>query len=151
MVLVGILAVAVVPRFLDTTFSERGFHDGVKAAVQHARRTAVASRRFVCVTITAGAGAAGNVAVTLDEIAPETATAKVACTTPVALPALGGCAANRICAPSGVTLGPAGGLAVIFDPLGRSVTMAKTVAAKQAILVSGQPDISIESETGWIQ
>ena len=37
MVLVGILAVVAMPRFFDKTFEEAGFHDGVKAAVQHAR------------------------------------------------------------------------------------------------------------------
>ena len=43
MILVGILAVVAIPRMIVRTFDERGFHDAVKAAVQHARRVAVAS------------------------------------------------------------------------------------------------------------
>ena len=151
MILIGILAVFAMPRFFDNTFSERGFHDGVKAAVQHARRTAVASRRFVCVTVTAGVGAAGVVAVALDPSAPEALVA-VNCTTSVALPAPGACAANQVCAPTGVTLGPAAGVSVIFDALGRSVKADKAVqAAPLKITVSNQPDLTIESETGWVQ
>ena len=151
MILIGILAVFVMPRFFDNTFSERGFYDGVKAAVQHARRTAVASRRFVCVRVAAGVGAAGVVAVTLDPVLPEAAAA-VNCTTPVALPAPSACAANQVCAPKGVTLGPAAGVSVIFDALGRSVTVAKVVqAAPLKITVSNQSDLTIESETGWVR
>ena len=52
LIVTGILAVAVVPRFFGNEFEERGFHDGIKAALQHARHMAVASRRFVCVTNT---------------------------------------------------------------------------------------------------
>lgn len=152
MILIGILSVFVMPRFFDNTFSERGFHDAVKAAVQHARRTAVASRRFVCVTVTPGEGAAGWVSVDLDQAWPEALTTPVACGTAVPLPTPGGCAANRVCSPKGVTLGPVTGMTVVFDPLGRSVTTAKVVQATRLnITVSNQPDITIESETGWVQ
>ena len=154
MILVGILAVAAMPRFFDNTFSERGFHDGVKAAVQHARRVAVASRRYVCVTTTGGTGAAANVAIAFDTTVPEAAVAPVACGTMIPLPAPrpAPCAVNAVCAPNSVTLGTLGGASAIFDPLGRSVTAARAVqAAPLAITMTGQPSVTIQPETGWIQ
>src|SRR5665647_1764936 len=79
LILVGILAVVAIPRFMDKTFDERGFHDAVQAAVQHARRVAVASRRFSCVNVVAGTGSAGIVAILRDTRAPE-AVVTVGCT-----------------------------------------------------------------------
>lgn len=150
-ILVGILAVAALPRFFDNVFDERGFHDAAKATVQHARRVAVASRRYVCVTITPGAGAAGIVAISMDTNLPESNTNPVSCTVPVALPTPGrGCSAtNQVCAPNGVTLG---GSSAFFDPLGRSVTAAKAVqGAALSITVTNQAAITIQPETGWVQ
>ena len=151
MIVVGILAVAAMPRFFDNVFDERGFHDAAKSAVQHARRVAVASRRYVCVTTTPGAAAAGTVAISMDTNLPESNTTPVNCAVPVALPSPGrGCAAtNQVCAPNGVTLG---GSSVFFDPLGRSVTSAKAVqAAALSITVTNQTPITIQPETGWVQ
>jgi MSHA pilin protein MshC len=151
MIVVGILAVAAMPRFFDNVFDERGFHDAAKSAVQHARRVAVASRRYVCVTTTPGAAAAGTVAISMDTNLPESNTTPVNCTVPIALPSPGrGCAAtNQVCAPNGVTLG---GSSVFFDPLGRSVTSAKAVqAAALSITVTNQTPITIQPETGWVQ
>lgn len=152
MILVGILAVVALPRFADSVaFSERGFHDGVKAAVQHARRVAVASRRYVCVTTTPGTAPTATVAISIDTAPPEANTTPVNCASPAVLPSPGAdCAApNQVCAPKGVTLG---GSNVIFDPLGRSVSAAKAVAgASLSITVSNQPDITIAQESGWVQ
>lgn len=152
-VLVGILSVVAMPRFFDKTFDEAGFHDGVKAAVQHARRTAVASRRFVCVNVTVGTGAAGIVSIMKDTTLPESGTVPVACATAVALPAPGrGCAAsNQVCAPSGVSI-LAGSSSLIFDPLGRAVNGNKAVlGTAPAISVSNQAAIVVQPETGIAQ
>ena len=150
MVIIGILAVAALPRFFGNEFGERGFHDGAKAALQFARRAAIASRRYVCVTNTNGVGAAANLAVTIDVRVPEGNEANaVACGAALNLPATqSGCAANAVCAPRGVALG---GGSVIFDPLGRSVSTAKTVDAVAMIAVSHQPVITVEGDTGWVQ
>lgn len=149
MILIGILAVVAIPRMLDHTFDERGFHDAAKAALQHARHVAVASRHFVCATVTAGTGPAGVVALRMDATAPESVAA-VNCTAAIALPSPGrGCAAaNEVCAPNGVTLG---GSSVIFDPLGRSVTAPNVLAAVVNLTVSNQADITIQPETGYVQ
>ena len=155
LIVTGILAVAVVPRFFGREFEARGFHDGIKAAVQHARHMAIASRRFVCVTNSNGTGSAATVVITMDTRVPEGNEANaVICavganTVAVSLPAQPqGCAANAVCAPNGVALG---GGSVIFDPLGRSVTSAKAVAGLVTITVSNESDITVQPETGWVQ
>ena len=149
MIVVGILAVAARPRFFGTEFDELGFHDGVRAALQHARRVAVASRRYVCVTNTNGVGAGAAVVLAMDPTLPEANTAAINCTATINLPATRqGCAANAVCAPNGVALG---GGNVWFDPLGRSVTQAKAVAALANITVSNVPTITVQPETGFVQ
>ncbi|HZW22007.1 type II secretion system protein, partial [Noviherbaspirillum sp.] len=53
LVILGILAIAIVPRFLDrSTFDSRGFHDETLAILRYAQKTAIAQRRNVCVAFT---------------------------------------------------------------------------------------------------
>ena len=50
LVLVGILGVAILPRFADKTdFDARGFFDGTLSILRYAQKSAVAQRRTVCV------------------------------------------------------------------------------------------------------
>lgn len=50
-VMLGILAVFVAPKFTGTSvFNARGFHDETLAYLRYAQKTAVAQRRTVCVT-----------------------------------------------------------------------------------------------------
>ncbi len=146
MVILGILAVAVIPRFFDNAFSERGFHDGVKAAIQHARKVAVGSRRYVCVT-----AAANGVTLSMDVTLPDNNANAVNCAQAVSLPvAQQNCPANQVCAPAGVALGGANG--VIFDPLGRPVNANKVaLAAATMVTVTNQPNIIVQAESGWVQ
>ena len=59
MVIIGILAVAAIPRFFDhQTFDNRGFSDETLAALRYAQKAAIAQRRTVCVGF-------GSTAVTL--------------------------------------------------------------------------------------
>ena len=69
MVIIGILAVAVIPRFVDNqAFNGRGFSDETLAALRYAQKAAIAQRRNVCVAFTATtitltmANVAGNIA-----------------------------------------------------------------------------------------
>jgi MSHA pilin protein MshC len=155
LIIVGILAVVAIPRFMDRTFDERGFHDAVKAAAQHARRVAVASRRFSCVIVSVGAGSSGIVELRRDATVPESV-GTVGCTTsitgvPITLPAPGrGCATNQVCAPSGVSLLAGSSSLLIFDPLGRSVDSSKAVQGG-IIKTSNQADINVQPETGYVQ
>jgi MSHA pilin protein MshC len=53
MVIVGILAVVVLPRFFDVNvFKSRGFADQVQATLRYAQKEAIAQHRFVCVAFT---------------------------------------------------------------------------------------------------
>jgi MSHA pilin protein MshC len=153
MLLAGILAVFVLPKFNSTALPERGFRDAVWNAVAHARRMAVSSRRFVCVTVTAGTGSTATVALTRDLSDPDSVVS-VSCTTALALPAPdSSCAAtNQACAPRGVTLG--GTTSLVFDPLGRLVSAGspKSIAASAAaITVSNQTNITVQPDTGYVQ
>ena len=54
LILVGILAVAVMPRFADRGgFDARGFYDGSLATLRYAQKSAIAQRRNVCVAFSA--------------------------------------------------------------------------------------------------
>lgn len=54
MIVVGILAVAVIPRFANRTdFDARGFYDGTLGILHYAQKSAVAQRRQVCVSFSA--------------------------------------------------------------------------------------------------
>ena len=161
-VLVGILSIVATSRFSDKTFDERGFHDAVKSALQHARQMAVASRRFVCVTVTADL-----VSLKRNQTAPEGISTPINCNTNLALPSLGrGCSeTNQVCAPNGVSLTATGGVAVndgdgnpiinevmlIFDPLGRLVSAPSVVASIATIEISNQSKITIVPETGFVE
>lgn len=53
-VIIGILAVAALPRFVDqNVFEARGFLDETKAMLRYAQKAAVAQRRTVCVALNA--------------------------------------------------------------------------------------------------
>lgn len=152
MVLVGILAVVAIPKLDGSAFVKRGFHDSVVATLNHAREAAVASRRFVCVSLVNGTGSAATVTVTRDLRDPDASSAvAVSCTAAVPLPGVGGCgASNVVCAPGNVSLG--GATTVIFDPLGRSVVGAtKLVAAVATMTTSEQADITVQPETGYVE
>lgn len=162
MVVMGIMAIVAMPRFLDNTVSERGAHDGFRVAIEYARRSAVASRRYVCVVATPGTGAEACLAVSMETTAPEAAAGNVACAVlplpvgAVALPLPGatGAAANQVCAARGVIVSEpvAGGGSVIFNPSGLPVTAARAaLAVAPTLSVSGQPTITVNPTTGWVQ
>ena len=144
-VIVGILSVVALPRFADKTFDERGFHDAVKSALQHARHVAVASRRFVCVNVS------GNIVSLTHDIELPDGKTNIDCKTSLALPSQGrGCSLNnQVCAPSGVSV--IGSSSLIFDPLGRLVTAPGAVANAASLSISNQPNITIAPETGYVE
>lgn len=145
--IVGIMAAFAVPRLMNNEFAQHGFHDAVKALIQHARRTAIASRRYECLDVTAG----GTVMSLTRDVAVPEGKAAVACgVTPILLPASSrGCAGNQVCAPAGVAM--TGTTSLIFDPLGRLVTAPGTLAATATIGISGEPNITVAPETGYVQ
>lgn len=53
MLIIGVLAIAVLPRFADRTiFDRRGFYDETLSILRYAQKSAIAQRRNVCVTFT---------------------------------------------------------------------------------------------------
>ena len=53
-VIIGILAVAAIPRFFDRQiYDQRGFYDETLSILRYAQKTAVAQRRLVCASFTA--------------------------------------------------------------------------------------------------
>lgn len=134
MMIIGILAVAVLPRFTETSaFDTRSFNDEVLAALRYGHKAGVASRRNVCVSFT-------NTSVTLSTA---TASGPVAgCTADLAGPT--GVTPFVVTAKSGTSFSslPAD---FRFDALGR------TNIATQTFQVTGVPTtITVEQETGYV-
>ena len=144
-------AVVAMPRFMDKTFEERGFHDGAMALLQHARHIAIATRRYTCVTVTTGSGPTAKLAATIDTRVPETFTTGVTCSTAIDLSSSDSSCPGAVCAPSGVTLLGTSATSIIFDPLGRSVTSSKGSAGNLAINITNQPSITVYGETGLVK
>lgn len=132
MVIVGILAAVVAPRFFDTNvFQSRGFADQVQATLRYAQKVAIAQRRFVCAAFTINS-------ITL------TIGATAACGTPLVSPT--GDASYVINAPAGVAFGAAPApVDFSFNALGTPTN------APQTISITGAANtITIEAETGYV-
>jgi len=155
MIIIGILAVVALPRFdLLSGFDEIGFRDKVKATLEYARKSAVAQRRYVCVT-----RSASNLILTIEAVEPENTGHTITCpyTPPLSLPtpdtSCSGSATNRICAPSDVTLdGPA---TISFSPLGQPTATANCptgTPVNYCFTVTGDSGhtITVEAETGYV-
>lgn len=77
MIIIGVLAVAALPRFADqSVFEARGFYDETLSLLRYAQKSAVAQRRTVCVALSAT-----GVALTIASVPASTT-----CNTPLVLP-----------------------------------------------------------------
>lgn len=130
-VIVGILAVFVAPRFFDAgVFRSRGFADQVAASLRYAQKVAIAQRRFVCAAFTANS-------VTL------TTGPTAACGTALQSPT--GDPSYVVAAPANTTFAavPAN---FSFDPQG-----SPSFAVTSTVTVTGAANpITIEAETGYV-
>ena len=137
LVIAGILAAVVAPRFFDANiFKSRGFADQVQASLRYAQKEAIAQHRNVCVTFTLPA--------------PSTITLRIASLSGAASP----CDSN-LTSPTGgpyVITAPAGIVfaalptAFSFDALGRP-----NPSALPPINITGATNgITIEPETGYV-
>lgn len=127
MIIVGILAVAALPRFADqSTFEARGFHDETLSLLRYAQKTAIAQRRTVCVSLNAT-----GVALTIDANNSADGDCEAALTLP-----------NT---PRGGT-GLAGSVASFqFTSLGNI-----NQAANVTITIADSTNITIEAATGYV-
>ena len=153
MVIIGIMAVVVMPRMFDRAFEEAGMHDTAKAALQHARRSAVAARRYVCVNVVSGTGTGATVSLTMDTRMPESFSTAISCSAPLNLPSpTRGCASNQVCGSTGVGIVAGSTASMIFDPLGRLVNASRNVATNASISTTNKPTpITVYAETGFIE
>lgn len=137
MLIIGIMAFVVLPRFdLLRGYDEIGYRDQVKATLEYARKSAVAQRRNVHVTIVANI-----ISVNIASDIPEGAAASTFDRN-LTLP---GRSNNFITAPDGVSINP---LTIVnFDALGRPTNLA----ANLTLTVSGDGGtITVEAETGYV-
>jgi len=141
MVLLGILAVFVLPRIdLTRGFDEVGYRDAVRATLEYARKSAVAERRNVRVSL-----AGNNLSLSIDNDSPESGGAgSYPRNLPLPTPdrRCGG-VDNQLCAPAGVTLG--GPATLTFTPLGRP-----SAAASYSVTGDAPWTITVEAETGHV-
>lgn len=143
MVVVGILAVFVAPRFFDANvFKSRGFADQVQATLRYAQKEAIAQHRNVCAAMTAS-----DITLTIANAIPSVATSP--CNTNLVLP---GQATNKISTPSAaITLSPAASFN--FDALGKPWDVLGTTPStvQKSITISGVTNpIYVEAETGYV-
>ena len=143
MIVVGILAVAALPRFADQgEFNARGYTDQVRAALQFAQKSAVASRRCVCVAVDAG-----GLTFTRNPLNPDISPVCVdaSCTEnlPIQMSA-SSCtpaATNRICPPANVSLASTAA-SITFDAQGQ--------ASVGAIITIAGTAVTVEQATGYV-
>ncbi len=140
MILIGILAAVAVARIDGLIYREKGFHDGLKSALQFARKAAVAKRRQVCIGV-AGVNVAGGGSVSLTVVTATPEAGVGACPSATNLNLPGG-SINSVTTPTGVTL--TAGTAFYFDALGRA-SAGGTFSSS-----GGLPDIAVEQETGYV-
>lgn len=141
MLIIGIMAFVVLPRFdLLRGYDEIGYRDKVKSTLEYARKSAVAQRRNVSVSL-----AANKLTLTIDNDIPEGAGAggfPRNLALPAADRACGG-TTNQVCAPANVTL--VGNAVLSFTPLG-----VPSAAGLYTVTGDSPYTITVEAETGYV-
>jgi MSHA pilin protein MshC len=143
MLVLAVLAVVLIPRMSSmNAISERAERDKVLSAIQYARKTAVSTRRYACVSVSAK-----QVSLTIDTSVPEATAVPFGGNCPFAtvmpLPSADpACAASNQTCVRQVTLS-ASPSSFQFDARGRA-------SATVAVSVSGFPVIRVEGETGYV-
>jgi len=137
MILIGTLAAFAVPRLGGITgFSGAGYAADVRGALAHARRTAVASRRHVCVTV-----ASDKISLTMDPGDPDSG-AHPACNAANVVGLPGGDPTGVLMVPNNVTVASTQA-AFSFTPKGE--------ASADATISTGGESINVIALTGAIE
>ncbi len=142
MIVVGVLAVTVIPRFADRqTFDTRGVFEDLTASLRFAHQQAVAQRRLMCVTVNAS-----SFSVTRARAVPPAACDGTALLDPASG---SGYVRNLATLAPGVSIAARGATAALpvtisFDALGR--------AAAAGLRVNGDGSfcLNVEAETGYV-
>ncbi len=154
LILAGILAAVFLPRFNNDSLEQRGYLNALQTNLRYAQQVAIAGRRFVCADLTLSSG---DLALSRDgELPDASGKTTISCELDLAMPVpVEGCAANTLCAPSGMSLtsskaAVSGVVALVFDPLGRLVSAPNVLDGNVQLTVNSLPPISIVAETGNI-
>jgi MSHA pilin protein MshC len=128
LIIVGILAVVVLPRFADKSlFEARGFRDETLSLLRYAQKSAVAQRRKVCVVVNAT-----GVTLTIDTTPVPDGT----CDGPLTLPTT----------PRGSSNGGLAGSSFNFLASG-----ATSGSGTLTLTLTNAADIKIEAATGYVR
>jgi MSHA pilin protein MshC len=137
MIIIGVLAVVVAPKFFDRgTFDRRGFHDQVMAALRYAQKAAIAQHRNVCVVF-----GANPASVTLTQVATGS-------------PCPGVSPGNNLASPSGLTYSiSSSNVSFSGSPANfsfNSLGQPSFSSTPLPVQVSGAATINVEPETGYV-
>jgi MSHA pilin protein MshC len=134
MIVVGILGAVMLPKFANRqTFETRGFADEALAAVQYARKVAVASRRNVCVV-----ASGSTLTLTIATLAGSAQACSVS--TYAANPAGG----NYVITPRHSDVSFTGTLSVIFDGQGRPLDSSRVALTSDAsVTIAGDANYTL--------
>ena len=148
MIIVGIMAVTVIPRMsLLGGFSARGYADQIEAYLRFAQKSALAQRRIVLLDIPTDISMAPTLCVAPTYSASPSCPSNCTGMTPMALP-------GQFKAPTGTSwpVGWTGGL-VCFDAMGKPVPSSPTInlyVYEQGVTGTPARTVTIESETGYV-
>jgi MSHA pilin protein MshC len=126
MVLVGVLAVFVLPALNPEDFKARGMRDETTALLRYAQKTAVAQRRVVCVAVQST-----GLVLSIDNSTPPTG----ACSSPLNLPQT----------PKGGQGLSASVSNFMFTPMG-STNQSSNITLN----LTGQTPITVEASSGYV-
>jgi len=143
MVMVGILAAVAMPRFNQLSgYKDVGYRDQIKAVVAHARKSAVARRRFTCVVFNAS-----SVATLSAELVTPAAHAGSCPYTALNLPS----GTSTLTPPSNVTItSPGLPLTIQFDAEGRPTVGGGTTIILTDSSSGSTSSLILEAETGYV-
>jgi len=144
MMMVGILAVAVAPRFSGRSeMDQRGLYDEILAALRYAQKTAIAQRRNVCVTF---ASNSVSLSIANNSGASQTCTGVGS----TALASLSGNGAFVVTGRNSTVFSPPP-TSFQFDAQGRPRNSSNASVGPLSVQVSGySTGITIEQETGYV-
>ena len=142
-VMLGILAVAVLPKMSSTTtvYQAQAFNEEVRAALQYAQKVAVSHRRMVCAAVTA-------TSVTLTVAG---ANGDSSCSATALTGAGNSVGSAYAVSPSSANLSISPAATVYFQPSGQVTSDgAGTTVSNFSFTVTGNSAISVQGATGYV-
>lgn len=143
-VLIGILSIAIMPRFAEVgIFESRGFQDETKSLLRWAQKSAVAQRRTVCVYFTSAAAWAHI----------RNNPADVACGASLAPADAPPAGQVRLADPrgqAGASISASANTGYVATPTNFSFEASGQPSLGQIINVTGSGSVTIEADTGYV-